>query len=220
MASINKNHISLVAIGRQNPQILTVDFLRSEGIIPKDESPFKELFQGEKPFTEFISTPPFTKLAFGPIEFFVDEKRFQVRANGITDWCENAVMSIAEKYYQVLPHTPLQIVGINLNATLTFSSVEEGIGFQSLFLPEDSRILGLIENEVTASTVLQYPYANNDGRITLTFEKPNKEKTKRGINFNYEFDFTDWDSFRAKLTQFPEIASYWDGMIEKLLEML
>ena len=51
MAEINKNFISFVALGRPNPQILNVDFLKDNKIVPVDEPPFDKLFQQEKPFT-------------------------------------------------------------------------------------------------------------------------------------------------------------------------
>ncbi|MCK4819585.1 hypothetical protein KA005_27705 [bacterium] len=47
MASQSKNFISIVALGGQNPQILNVDFLKNNKIIPIDEAPFDQLFKQE-----------------------------------------------------------------------------------------------------------------------------------------------------------------------------
>ena len=115
MANQTKNFISVVALGSQNPQILNVDWLIGNGIISEEQHPFNELFkEGRKP-TSFLSTPPFTTLVLGPLEFTVDEQRFQIRATSITNWEDTIIFDIAQKYFEVLKHTPLQAVGVHFN---------------------------------------------------------------------------------------------------------
>jgi len=79
MADIKKDFVNLVLIGGQNPQILNVDFLRTNDIVSPDQPPFKELFAKNKPFTKFVSTPVFANLVLENIEFTVDEQRFMIR---------------------------------------------------------------------------------------------------------------------------------------------
>ncbi len=221
MAGISKNHISLVALGGQNPQILTVDFLRTHKIVPENKPPFSEIFQGEKPFTEFLSTPPFTRLVIGSIEFVVDERRFQIRDHSVSEWAGSVILGIAEKYFGVLPHTPLKVVGLNLNSTITFDSIEEAGRFQGLFFPDESPIIAMVSKEsVSASSVLRFPYSEDGGRVTLTIERADTEKPRRGVNFNYEFDFTDWSGFKTELQRVPEIAQCSDGIFRRLIEAL
>ena len=221
MASQSKNFISLVALGGQNPQILNVDFLKANKMVPSDEPPFNELFQQEKPFTKFISTPVFSNLVLGPIEFIVDEQRFQIRDTSINNWTDTKILYIAQNYYDTLRYTPLKMVGINFNSEITFATSKESMSFQQLFLPESSQVLGIISNsDISANIVLRYRYSDNGARVTLTINPPNKANDKRIINFNYEFDFIDWPNFKSELTKMPEIAKYYESILDQLLKAI
>ncbi len=221
MAELKKVFMSLVALGGQNPQIINVDFLKNYKIVPIDEPPFNELFQQEKPYTTFVSTPVFSNLAFGPIEFIVDEQRFQIRDNSIGDWVDTKILDIALKYYEILEYTPLKKVGINLASELSFKTSQEAMEFQRLFLPESAPVCGMIPNaDLTASITLNYPEPDNGSNITLTINPLNKTNNNRGINFNYEFDFTDWQNFKEELEKMPTRAISSDSIINELLKAI
>jgi hypothetical protein len=218
MANLKRNFLSLVALGRPNPQILTVDFLKVNKIISTDEPPFDKLFQQEKAVKKFLSVPGFTNLVLGNIEFIVDETRFQIREDGISGWTETKIIDIAKKYFEVLRYTPLNLVGINLNSIITFDTSEEAHNCQKLCLPEDSQLARIISNDnIIASSVLRYPFSDGEGRITLIIEQPDKENKKRVVNFNYEFDFIDWTRFKSELEKVPEIGAYSDSILDRLL---
>ena len=221
MASQSKNFISLVALGGQNPQILNLDFLKINDIIPVSEPPFDQLLKEERPVKKFVSVPGFTNLVIGNLEFIVDEQRFQIRDSAVSEWMETKIIDIAKKYFEVLPYTPLKLVGVNLNSTITFHSSEEAINCQQLCLPQDSGLARIIsQDNVSASSILRYPYRDDGGRVTLTIEQPNKENNKRLVNFNYEFDFTDWVNFRSELGKISEIAEYSESILGQLLEAI
>lgn len=220
MAEIGKNFISLVALGRPNPQILNVDFLKDNKIVPTDEPPFDKLFQQEKPFTRFISTPVVSNLVLGNIEITVDEARFQIRDIAVSNWTETKIFDIAKKYFKVLPHTPLNAVGINLSSTITFTTNKETADFQQFLLPKNSGILKVISaDNISANLVLLYPYGAS-GRITLMLNQPKNTDNQRIINFNYEFDFTDWSKFADELEKVPEIGGYCDSILSQLLKAI
>lgn len=219
MAELSKNFISFVALGGQNPQILNLDFLKANDIIPVKEPPFDELLKQEKPVKKFVSVPGFANLVLENIEFIVDERRFQIREKDLSEWTDTRILEIAKKYFEVLRYTPLKLVGVNLNSTITFKTTEEAGKFQELFLSKDGRLAQIISmDNVTASIVLRYPYANKRGRVMLTVDQPNKENKKRTVNFNYEFDFTDWANFRSELDKISEIADYADSIVDELLK--
>lgn len=221
MASHDKNFISFVALGGQNPQILNVDFLKKEKIVPLDQHPFDTLFQQKKPFSKFVSTPVLSNLVLDTIEFIIDEQRFQIRDRSVTEWSDTKILSIAQRYFEVLKYTPLKVVGINLNSKITFSTPREEETFQSLFLPQNSKIVQILSKDnIRASTILRYPYSRNGGRITLTIEQPNKTIDGRIVNFNYEFDFTDWEEFKGEMKRFPEVAKYSDSILYQFLEAI
>ena len=73
--------------------------------------------------------------------------------------------NIAIKYFEVLPYTPLKVVGINLNATITFDTSQEAENFQQMFLPENSKVVTIISKDnIAADLVLRYPYSDTGGR--------------------------------------------------------
>jgi len=221
MANLKKNFISFVALGGQNPQIINVDFLKDNKIIPIDEPPFDELLKQEKPFTKFVSTPVFSNLALGPIEFIVDEQRFQIRDTSINNWTDTKILGIAQKYYEVLEYTPLKKVGINFNSELTFETSQEAVKFQKLFLPENVPILKIISNnDLTASIVLNYHEPDNEHNISLAINRLNETKNNRTINFNYEFYFIDWQQFNDQLVKIPEITKNCDEILCLLIEAI
>ena len=221
MAELSKNFISFVALGGQNPQILNLDFLKAENILPVNEEPFVSLLAQEKPMKKFVSVPGLTNLVVGNVEFIVDEQRFQVRETGISQWTDAKVLDIAKRYFEVLPYTPLKLVGVNLNSTITFATSEEAKTCQQLCLPQDSKLARIISGDnVSASTVLRYRYSGGRGRITLTIEQPNRENSKRMINFNYEFEFADWANFRTELEKIPDVAAYSESVLAQLLEAI
>jgi len=219
MASQNKNFISFVALGGPNPQILNIDFLRNNKILEFDQEPFASLSVQEKLVKKFLSVPGFANLVLENIEFIVDEGRFQISEKDLSEWTDTRIIEIAKKYFDVLPYTPLKLVGVNLNSTITFESGEEASKFQELFLPKDGRLAQIISmDNITASTVLRYRYPDEMGRVMLTVDQPNKENKKRTVNFNYEFDFTDWANFRSELDKLPQIAYYADSIVDQLLK--
>jgi len=221
MANLKKNFISFVALGGQNPQIINVDFLKDNKIIPIDEPPFDELLKQEKPFTKFVSTPVLANLVLENIEFIIDESRFQIQDIAISKWTGTKILNIAEKYFDTLPYTPLKIVGINFNVAITFDNPKENLNFQELVLSEGSKIKGIISKDnITADLVLRYPYTNDKERIQLSLKQSNKQDNKRVINFNYEFNFSDWSNFKTELKKFSELADYFDSILEQIIKTI
>jgi hypothetical protein len=220
MANMNKNFISLIAIGGQNPQILNINFLRDNHILPSDNEPYKTLLKREKPCDRFVSVPGFTNLIIGNVEFIVDEQRFQVRANAISKWNDFGIAEITKAYFKTLPYTPLKIVGINFNSTISFADSVQSAKMQSLFLPEGSPILNILsQKQIIGSTILRYPFENDGGMITVTIDPP-MDTNSRAINFNYEFKFSGWPSFNKEIGKLSEIGNYCDSIITKLYEAL
>ena len=121
-----------------------------------DEPPFDKLFQQEKPFTKFISTPVMSNLVLENIEFTIDEARFQIRDTVISDWAGTKIFDITQKYFEVLPYTPLDVIGINFNVTITFSAPEENANFQQLFLSKNSEITKIISKDKLCINIVKH----------------------------------------------------------------
>ncbi len=217
MATIQKNFASVVALGDQNPSILNIDFLKNNKIISVDHSPFDQ-----KP--NFISTPPFATIGFGPVEIQVEEQRLQVREAGLSDW-NTSIFNIAMNYYKVLKYTPVKTVGLNLNCQIDFENAEESEVFQKLLLPEKSKIVEIISKDnVDVSIRLRYPHTDC-GKVLLTIDRSSPNKLQRQLNFNYEFNClkdgqTDWSMVETELSNIKNISDYFSDIIDKLLEAM
>ena len=221
MASQTKNFISFVALGRPNPQIMNIDFLRSNKILPPEHEPYNDHPDREKKVRKFVSVPGFTNLVLEKIEFIVDEGRFQITEKDLSDWTDTKILKIAKRYFKVLPHTPLRVVGVNMNSTISFKTPEEAAKFQELLLPKDNLLAKIVSADtITSSIVLRYPYATQEGRATLTVDQPDKENKRRIVNFNREFDFTDWGTFESELDNISDVSKSAEFIIDQLLKAI
>ena len=226
MAELCKNYASFVAVGSQNPQILNIDFISSNKIVSIDNEPYKSLIKGEKPFSKFISTPPFSNLVIGPLEFVVEEQRFQVRETGISDWNGTIVFDVATRYFEVLQYTPIRLAGINFNGTISFGDLDEAIRFQELFFPKSCELSEILSDEkVSANSVLRFPAPGHDGKIMFTLDSLNEKDLSRNFAFNYEFDCfhdnqTDWEKFKSELSSLDDLSCYVDTLLGKILKAI
>jgi len=217
MAQKIKNHISVVALGRQNPQILNPDFLKISSIVPVDKEPFLSVYKEGQPFTEFISTPPFTRLVIKNIDFIVDEQRMQIKQVGIDNWTNSPIFDILIKYYKVLPHTPLQIVGINLNYKIVFDNTGEIEKFQKTLFSQDHPIAHVIRSDrVNIGMELTYPYKDKD-RIKIIIGR--LQDNFRIVNFNYEFDYKGVGDLESKFKEFKNISNYCEDIFDNLIKL-
>ena len=221
MASQTKNFISFVALGRPNPQILNIDFLRNNRILPRENEPNNKNSEQEKNVKKFVSVPGYANLVLENIEFIVDEGRFQITERSISEWNETKILQIAKRYFKVLPYTPLKVIGVNLNSTISFKNPEEAGRFQELLLPKDHLLAKIISvDTITSSIVLRYPYDTQKGRAMLTIDQPDRENKRRIINFNREFDFTNWKAFDSELDKISDVSTSADLIVDKLLKAL
>jgi hypothetical protein len=197
MPSFKGVFFSIVLLGRQNPQILNHDFLVKHGILPPDKEPFKDLLKQEdsQPFTEFISTPIISSIKYGFISIAVQENLYQITDSRLESPSESAIIPITKKYFgEILRYTPFLLGGINFNGSITFSNVDDEQRFD-----ENSGINRNIINNLAGTintrigTILSFP--SEEGVIEIQMIKPKDRALPGIINFNYEFEYKDIDSF-------------------------
>lgn len=219
MASLKKNSINIIALGGQNPQILNIDFLKGNGILPVDSEPFSTLLARKEPCDEIVSVLGLTKLVIGDIEFVVTPDRFAIRQLKIDNWSDNVIGDIAIKYFKVLPYTPLSVVGINLNSTIAFKTLIKQQAFQNLYFNENNDIIKMLGSpNIDADLTLRFPAPMDSGRITMTINQPNLTDQTQAINFNYEFEYIDISTFESQMDDFQNIANYFDGILNTFVE--
>ena len=219
MTQFKGHFISIIFIGRQNPQILTPAFLMDNDVIPKTREPFKTILadKGSNPFTEFISTPVLTTLKYSNISIMVEENRYQIQDNKFDDLISSPIIQITKNYFgKILRYTPLKVGGINFNGSIEFNDEKDEHSFdERLGIGRDKLSTFTGTSEIKYGMSFSYPYSN--GLIEVQLPKPKIPNLRQcAVNFNYEFKYVDIDSFTSNLDNIPSLY----GKFNELLRFL
>ena len=202
MPKFEGQFISVVFVGRQNPRILNHDFLVHNGVLPVDQEPFRELLRTrDRPAApdEFVSVPVMTSIRYGPVSILVDENRYQITDRRFGNLASSPIVPITKKYFgTLLRYTPLTAGGINFNGLLRFESQADEHGFnERLGLDAGKMAAALKSTDVRVGLVVSFPWHN--GVVEVQMPKPKDRAAPGLVNFNYEFGYTDIDSFLSNL---------------------
>ena len=215
MAKFEKQFFSIVLLGRQNPKILNHDFLVNNKIISLKHEPFKSLLNKEKesPFSEFISTPVLASIKYDYISIVVQEDRFQIIDRNFLDPSKSIIVSITKNYFgKILRFTPFQLGGMNFNGFIQFNNKTDESRFDKSIGMEITRLRKLVkEKDTRIGYTFSFPFEN--GTIETQITKPKELDKPARINFNYEYEYQDIDSFMKHLGTAPIV-------FKKFLEML
>ena len=121
------NFVSTVVIGRFNPSILTIEFLKNECGI--------EIGEGKT--VSPVQVPIAREIHFREkgTQFSADLERFQVRESEISDIAEACSPEFVKIYLNKLPYTPIVACGINF-AYITRLKEADKKGFQAFLANE------------------------------------------------------------------------------------
>ncbi|MBI5789283.1 MAG: hypothetical protein HZA78_10555 [Candidatus Schekmanbacteria bacterium] len=213
MIEINQNFFSIVFIGYLNPLILNHNFLIDNNILPIEKDPFKRFIKNEggKQFTEFVATPLLSTIKYDYIHITVEQHRFQILDISKILPHESVIANIAKKYFEVLPHTPLAMGGINFNYLLTFDSNESIDIFENQFVNKN-----IIQSKLELKNIMMGDYAikfvseETFGELRINAIKENP--FKKILNINYENNnvssfLENLDSISIKYNQAQEIIN-------------
>ncbi len=104
------NYINLMALGNFNPAIVTPDFLNQTCG-----------FNLGNPTSITPPNIPVSKqIIFKNLSFLVLLDRFEIKDVGSKDIYNTKIVKFFRKYYEILPYTPLNAVGTNINCDLVF----------------------------------------------------------------------------------------------------
>ena len=200
MAEYKHNYVNVTVLGRMNPQILTHDWLVKTKIITKRVFVTKDSTQ--PPFSQFISTPPMTHLAYGPLVFTVDENKFVLtdsKARGKTK-----IYDMTQKYFSKLSHTPLTKIGFNVQGIVTFSTRNEEKKFDGKYIScgEALREITIGKNERLGFSVR----TKKDKAIYILTCTKHPEEPKVILNSNCEFCISDSQGLSVILLKASEFV--------------
>ncbi|MCG3112567.1 MAG: hypothetical protein MCM46_12200 [Candidatus Manganitrophus sp. SB1] len=198
---------NIVFIGRQNPQILNHDFLKSHHALPENIEPFRSLLDKKDaaPFSEFVSTPVLSMIKYGPISIVVEENRYQITDSIFTNATSSPILGITKKYFgDLLRYTPLQLGGVNLIGNIHFKDAEDEKKLDQLLGINRDRLIALSGvSDIRSGLSFSFPW--KEGMIEVQVTKLKDRSQPAAMTFNYEFRYKDIDSFLRNLDLFPEI---------------
>ena len=218
MPEFEGKFFSIIFLGKQNPQILNHDFLIKNEVLPVDEEPFVSLFNQEdsNPFSDFISTPVLTSIKYGPISIIVEENRFQIMDLRFENILSSPIISITKKYFgDILRYTPFVMGGINFNGLIQFENSMDEYQFDTKLGFNREKIKKIIYTEdIRLGFLVSYPWKN--GLIELNLPKSKERSKPGGINFNYEFQYNDINTFIGNIDDLPLIYDEFNNIIDAL----
>jgi hypothetical protein len=221
MPPFKLNFFSIILVGKQNPQILNHDFLINNQVIPIEKEPFKTLInkssKDKPPFTQYLSTPVVAQLAYNWISIIVQESRFQIIDNKVSIPSKSPIISITKTYFgKLLRYTPFQIGGLNFNAELKFKNKKDENIFETMLGLNSEKFKRSfnIKDQIQFESKIGFPLDNGQGQINVS--NPKKKQNIKNVNFNFEFNYEDIDSFIMKL---DEADRFFDIFIEMLVKL-
>ncbi len=209
MAKATQKLFSIVLVGRHNPQILNHDFLVKYDVLPKSEPFFRELKEGENAFTEFFSTPPISRIAYGKYSFLVQEDRYQAADATGRDPVKSPIIEITKSYFgKLLKYTPLTLGGINLHCDLSFENGDEEERFLTDLGIDYSRGRKAFQTQqLSPALAATFPFCA--GNLSVGIVKPKNPENPIRLNFNYEYKFSsDIDDSLRNLDAVAELVEY------------
>ena len=201
MSIFNGKYFSIVFIGKQNPAILNHDFLERNNVIPREKEPFSTLYSKNKgkPFNDTITTQIFAAIRYDHISITVEENKFQIIDEKLGDPTQSPILPMTKKYFgELLRYTPMKLGGINFNGEIEFKTQKDQDSFDAELGISKSKLKKKIdEKKLTVGVIFSFPWEN--GIVQVQIPKP-KDRAKRcAVNFNYEFKFSDMDTFLKNL---------------------
>ena len=98
---------NIVCIGKFNPSILNLKFLKDNNI-----------YNLEKELAKPTITPVMVNLKYDNFDFFIELERFQITERNIREDFKIDVIKIIYNYLKVLKFTPISVVGINFESDI------------------------------------------------------------------------------------------------------
>ena len=210
------NFLSFVALGSFNPAILTPSFLEEQNIFETSESP------------EGQTSPVVSEVKYKNITFFAELERFQVMHKEIRDFLDSPIIEASSKYMETLKHTPILVVGVNFNITISQyqndSTINKIFNDPTTGLEETTEstsdyqieLKARVSNSVKETLAVTYKYFLEKGiSRQFSFSKKGEEIL---FNFNQEVRGIDADRSRKNIihSSYSEIVDKYNAFVDSL----
>jgi hypothetical protein len=156
----------VILASNYNPSIVSKEWLYQKGI-------FTETVRN------FVHTPVFALVESEDFSLVVDEERLQITVRKMTQDSLNALVSIAEKFIDILPETPYK--GMGLNYRYTFP--RKGYDLHTILSPNDAKLSELLSPtyELGATVVFEFE------RFVVTFTVSPSLVKEQQIRMRFNF---------------------------------
>jgi len=213
MSIYTQTKINVVVIGKMNPQILNHNWLLKEKIIPP-----KLLLSGQDilPFSNYISTPPYTTITYGKLSFSVELNKFILEAN--QNDLDKGMFSIVKKYFSKLSHTPVHKLGFNLHATVKFDSTIEEKRFINNWISSCESLKELFNDR---NIQLGFSVISTKGKVCYQFNCIRNKIDRKNIllHCNREFDVSNTNQLVEYLSEAGQYISQMNKLNRSLSQI-
>lgn len=216
---VEYNYINLVAIGNFNPAIINQNFLEKDCGFN-----FGELTDQSPPMIPVIKD-----LSFENMSININLERLELKEKNVEENLETKVIETFKSIYSVLPFTPINAIGVNINCKLKFDSEEAQSLKETISSPESYREFLKVEqlqvsesygymkenktwlssniviDEVNELTRRIDTYLDKDF-INLNYNNEANNLKENKINREYKLNklFKEYEKFRKEFLDFIE----------------
>ena len=206
----SNNFISIIALGNFNPSILKPSFL-------SEKCGFKTESTGKGQITPVVS-----QINYGNVSFLMNLEKFQIMEKKPGDFGKTEIVGLMNKYFDVLQHTPVHTMGLNLNV-----NIESGPNTPIENLNNKSYLLEILNaKELSYTSCIKY---SKERTLDLSWELKIEEIPKRSIvilmeenafAINYNVELRKIDSDRDKMyfinKNFDKISKEFQQFLKKI----
>ena len=207
-------HKSVVAIGGFNPTILAPDFLNKYCSFKSSEKPIGR------------STPVLAEIKFGNVKFLMELNKFQILEEPSDNFNKEFPLDIMLSYLKILEYTPLVLLGLNFNYSLTefdYSALRE-----ALFTPSQTEKIFDI-NPISLALAATNPSGKELklSEIAFVYQYYKDIKTNKKVNFkedsinlNLNYEVNGLNKERDNIHQFTKKYSSFVANNETMIKTI
>ena len=202
---------SLVVVGQLNPAILSHDFLDRNAILPSG------LVEGQPSPT---ITPLLSLLEYQDrLKIIVEMGRFIAQSN--LAGAAKLLPDLVAKYFETLPHTPLQSVGINFHGELHPGTADEIARLAAKVKPEEG-LAGLPAGIDNPEWRLGVRFPHEDFKLTVSLDWIAPVRSMVKVSANYHRDLKDapggtLKGLQATLSKSTALREHFEALVMKWL---